>query len=263
VRGGIGSLINALEAFALESGVEIRKNAAVERIKVIEGRAVGAVLADGSEIPARRVVSSLDPKRTFLELLDPIELDPTFVRSVRNIRMKGVCAKVNLALGELPDFRCLRGDGPHLRGTISIGPSLRYLERAYDDAKYGRISAEPYLEAFIPSLHDTSMAPPGQHVMSILVQYAPYHLREGVWDDARRDELGDIVVKTLAGYAPNIEAAILHRQILTPLDLESLFGLTEGNIYHGEMTLDRLLFMRPVPGWARYRAPIENQGAVE
>jgi phytoene dehydrogenase-like protein len=258
VRGGIGNLINALEAFALEHGVEIRKNAAVERIVVKEGRAVGAVLADGSEVPARRVVSSLDPKRTFLELLDPRELEPNFLRSVRNIRMKGVCAKVNLALGELPDFRCLRGDGPHLRGLISISPSLRYLERAHDDAKYGRISAEPYLEAFVPSLHDPSVAPPGQHVMSILVQYAPYHLRDGAWDDAKRDELGDIVVKTLADYAPNIEAAILHRQILTPLDLESLFGLTEGNIYHGEMTLDGLFFMRPVPGWARYRAPIDS-----
>jgi phytoene dehydrogenase-like protein len=258
VRGGIGNLINALEAFALERGVEIRKGAAVGRIMVKEGRAVGVVLADGSEIPARRVVSGLDPKRTFLELVDPIELDPYFVRSVRNIPMKGICAKVNLALGELPAFRSLRGDGPHLRGTISIGPSLRYLERAYDDAKYGRISAEPYIEAFIPSLHDPGMAPHGQHVMSLLVQYAPYHRKDGVWDDSKRDELGDIAVKTLAGYAPNIEAAILHRQVLTPLDLESLFGLTEGNIYHGEMTLDRLFFMRPIPGWARYRAPIEN-----
>ncbi|MGD8697828.1 MAG: NAD(P)/FAD-dependent oxidoreductase [Gemmatimonadales bacterium] len=258
VRGGLGNLINALEAFALERGVEIRKNAAVERILVKEGRAVGVVLADGSEVSARRVVSSLDPKRTFLGLLDPMELDPEFARAVRNIRMKGICAKVNLALGVLPEFRSLPSDGPHLGGLISIGPSLRYLERAYDDAKYGCISAEPYLEAFIPSLHDPGMAPPGQHVMSILVQYAPYHLREGSWDEVQREELGDIVVKTLAGYAPNIEAAILHRQVLTPLDLESRFGLTEGNIYHGEMTLDRLFFMRPVAGWARYRAPIEN-----
>ena len=258
VRGGIGNLINALEAFALERGVEIRKSASVERIMVQEGRAVGAVLSDGSEIPARRVVSSVDPKRTFLRLLDPIQLDPNFVRSVRSIRMKGVCAKVNFALGELPNFRSLRGDGSHLGGTISIAPSLRYLERAYDDAKYGRVSAEPYLEAFIPSLHDPGMAPPGRHVMSILVQYAPYHLRDGAWDVAKRAELGDNVVKTLAAYAPNIEAANLHRQILTPVDLESLFGLTEGNIYHGEMTLDRLFFLRPVPGWARHRTPIDN-----
>jgi phytoene dehydrogenase-like protein len=258
VRGGIGNLINALEAFALERGVEIRKNTPVERIIVKEGLATGVGLADGSEILARRVVSCLDPKRTFLGLIDPIELDPDFIRSVRNIPMKGVCAKVNLALGELPNFRSLPDDGPHLRGTISIGPSLRYLERAYDDAKYGRISTEPYIEAFIPSLHDPGMAPPGKHVMSLLVQYAPYHRRDGVWDDAQRDELGDIALKTLAGYAPNIEAAVLHRQILTPVDLESRFGLTEGNIYHGEMTLDRLFFMRPVPGWARYRTPISN-----
>jgi len=258
VRGGIGNLIGALQAFALERGVEIRKNASVERILVKEGRATGVVLADGSEIPARRVVSSLDPKRTFLGLLDPIELAPDFVRSVRNIPMKGVCAKVNLALGELPDFRSLPADGPHLRGTISISPSLRYLECAYDDAKYGRVSAEPYVEAFIPSLHDPGMAPPGKHVMSLLVQYAPYYRRDGAWDDTRREELGDLAVKTLAGYAPNIEAAVLHRQVLTPVDLESRFGLTEGNIYHGEMTLDRLFFMRPVPGWARYRAPIDN-----
>lgn len=258
VRGGIGNLIKALEAFALESGAEIRKNATVERIAVEEGRAGGVVLADGDEIAARRVVSSLDPKRTFLQLLDPTTLDPNFLRAVRNIRMNGVCAKVNLALSELPDFRCLPGDGPHLRGLISISPSLRYLERAYDDAKYGRISAEPYLEAFIPSLHDAGMAPPGQHVMSILVQYAPYHLKSRSWDDAMRAELGDAVVKTLASYAPNIEAAILHRQVFTPLDLEADFGLTEGNIYHGEMTLDQLFLLRPVPGWARYRAPIDN-----
>ncbi|MGD8867361.1 MAG: NAD(P)/FAD-dependent oxidoreductase [Gemmatimonadales bacterium] len=258
VRGGIGNLINALEAFALESGAEIRKNAAVERIAVKEGRAVAVVLADGNELAARRIVSSLDPKRTFLQLLDPTTLDPNFLHAVRNVRMKGVCAKVNLALSELPDFSCLPGDGPHLRGLISVSPNLRYLERAYDDAKYGRISAEPYLEAFIPSLHDAGMAPPGQHVMSILAQYAPYHLKSGAWDDAMRTELGDSVVKTLAVYAPNIETAILHRQVFSPLDLEAEFGLTEGNIYHGEMTLDQLFVMRPVPGWARYRTPIAN-----
>jgi len=258
VRGGMGKFVDALQGFALERGAEIRKNSSVERIAVKEGRAEGVVLADGEEIPARRVVSSLDPKRTFLQLIDPVTLDPVFLRAVRNIRMRGVCAKVNLALGELPNFRCLPGDGPHLSGLISIGPSLRYLERAYDDAKYGRISAEPYLEAFIPSIHDSGMAPPGQHVMSVLVQYVPHHLRAGAWDDTKRNELGDLVVKTLAAYAPNAESAVLHRQVLTPLDLEATYGLTEGNIYHGEMTLDQLFLMRPVPGWARYRTPIDN-----
>jgi phytoene dehydrogenase-like protein len=258
VRGGTGNLARALEAFALESGVEIRRQAWAERILVEEDRAVGVTLANGEEIKARRVVSAVDPKRTFLELLDPVNLDPTFLRAVRNIKFKGICAKVNLALGELPNFSCLPGDGEHLRGLISISPSLRYLERAFDAAKYGRYSAEPYLEAAIPSLHDPSMAPPDKHVMSVYVQYAPYHLADGGWDDAKREDLGDVVTKTLASYAPNLESAILDRQVLTSLDLESMFGLTEGNIYHGEMTLDQLFFLRPVPGWSRYRAPVEN-----
>jgi phytoene dehydrogenase-like protein len=220
--------------------------------------ATGVALVDGEEIACRRVISNADPSRTFCGLLDPFNLDPEFVRRVHNIKFKGVVARVNLALGELPDFSCLPGDGPHLSGLISVSPSLKYLERAYDDAKYGELSNEPYLEAVIPSLTDPSLAPDGKHVMSILVQYAPYHLKDGEWDDAKREALGDRVVKTLAAYAPNIESAILHRQVLTPLDIEAVFGLTEGNIYHGEMTLDQLFFMRPVPGWARYSSPVEG-----
>jgi phytoene dehydrogenase-like protein len=258
LRGGTGNLIRALEAFALEAGAEIRRQAWADRILVEEDRAVGVALANGEEIMARRVVSAVDPKRTFLDLLDSVHLDPSFLRAVRNIKFKGICAKVNLALGELPNFSCLTGDGEHLRGLISISPTLHYLERAFDAAKYGRYSAEPYLEAVIPSLHDPGMAPPDQHVMSVFVQYAPYHLADGGWDDAKREDLGDIVTRTLAAYAPNLESAILHRQVLTSLDLESMFGLTEGNIYHGEMTLDQLFFLRPVPGWSRYRAPVEN-----
>jgi phytoene dehydrogenase-like protein len=256
VRGGVGKLSQALAEAARERGVEIRTSAGVERIAVKDGRVTGVVLEHGEEIGARRVVSGVDPRRTFLELLDPAHLDLSFVRRVRNIRFRGAVAKVNLALGELPDFTCLPGPGPHLNGVISISPSVEYLERAYDDAKHGDVSQAPYLEVVIPSLSDPAMAPEGKHVMSVLVQYAPYDLREGVWDEGRREALGDRVVETLAQYAPNLRSAVVHRQVLTPHDLETIFGLSEGNIYHGEMTLDQLLFMRPVPGWSRYRAPV-------
>jgi phytoene dehydrogenase-like protein len=256
VRGGMGALSSGLADIVRKRGAEIRTNAWVERILLKEGRAAGAQLVDGTEIEAERVVSNLDPKRTFIDLLDPIALDPNFARAVRNIRFRGAVARVNLALGELPSFACLPGDGPHLRGVICISPSLKYLERAFDHAKYGDFSEEPFLEALIPSLSDPGMAPEGKHAMSILVQYAPYHLREGIWDDAKREALGDKVVETLTQYAPNLESAIIGRQVLTPLDLEAVFGLTEGNIYHGEMTLDQLFFLRPVPGWSRYSTPI-------
>ncbi|HKZ86121.1 MAG TPA: NAD(P)/FAD-dependent oxidoreductase [Anaerolineae bacterium] len=257
-RGGIGNLANAIASAARQHGVEIRTGVEVARILVKDERATGVALANGDEIAAKRVVSALDPRRTFLGLIDPMRLEPAFVRAVQNIKYRGVTAKVNLALGELPKFKGL--DESSLRGLISIGPSIDYLERAYDDAKYGRVSSQPYLEAVIPSLSDPALAPAGRHVMSIRVQYAPYPRtrREGDWDDARREALGDTVVDTLAGYAPNLKSSILHRQVLTPLDLEERFGLTEGHLYHGEMTLDQILFMRPVPGWAQYRAPIDG-----
>lgn len=258
LRGGIGSLAKALEAAARENGVRITANSDVKRIVVADGRATGVVLVSGEEISARRVVSSVDPRRTFCDLLEPIHLDPSFLRAVRNIKYRGGVARVNLALGELPNFSSAPGEEAVLRGVISISPSLAYLERAYDDAKHGELSREPYLEASIPSLTDPGLAPAGKHVMTILVQYAPYHLKDGVWDEARREALGDRVVETLTRFAPNIESAILHRHVLTPLDLETTFGLTEGNIYHGEMTLDQLLFMRPLPGWHRYRTPISG-----
>jgi phytoene dehydrogenase-like protein len=164
---------------------------------------------------------------------------------------------VNLALGELPDFTCLPGRGPHLRGAISISPSIAYLERAYDDAKYGEISRRPYMDIVIPSMLDPAMAPPGKHVMSIFVQYAPYHVNGG-WTDARREALGDAVIDTLAGYAPNIKSAILHRQVVTPADIERVVGLSEGNIFQGELSLQQMFFLRPAPAWARYRTPIEG-----
>ncbi len=258
VRGGLGNLTRALAAAARQTGVEIRTGAEVEAITVEDGRATGVVLADGQQITASRVVSNADPGRTFLEYVDPLQLDTKFLRAVRNIRYKGACARVNLALGELPKFVDEPADGSHLRGAIAIAPGIEYLERAYDDAKYGRPSTAPYLEAIIPSVAEPELAPRGQHTMSVFVQYAPYHLEEGFWDSSRREALGDLVVRTLTRYAPNLESSVLQRQILTPLDLERTFGLTEGNIYHGEMTLDQLLIARPVPGWARYRTPIKS-----
>lgn len=258
VRGGMGNLAKALERFAGGSGAEIRTEAAVEQILAQDGRATGVVLAGGEEITASRVISSADPKRTFLQLLNPAHLDPSFVRAVRNIKFKGTCAKVLLALDELPRFACLPAGEEHLGGVISISRSLEYLERAYDDAKHGDFSKEPYLEVVVPTVTDSSLAPFGKHIMSVLVQYAPYRLEEGEWDSAKRTALGDRVVETLVQYAPNLGSAIVHREVLSPTDLEQRFALTEGNIYHGEMTLDQLYFMRPVPGWGRYRTPIEG-----
>jgi phytoene dehydrogenase-like protein len=256
-RGGMGSVSGALARAAESHGAEIRTRAPVARIEVKNDRACGVVLENGEEIQSAVIVSAVDPKRTFLKLVDPVHLDPEFVRRVGRIRMRGCSAKVNLALDALPNFTCLPGEGPHLRGAISISPTIDYLERAYDDAKYGGFSRNPYLDIVIPSTIDPTMAPPGKHVMSIFVQYAPYHLKEGNWPD-RREELGDTVVETLSRYAPNLKNIILHRQVLTPWDLEQEFGLTEGNIFHGELSLDQLFFMRPIAGWAQYRAPIKN-----
>lgn len=258
VRGGMGNLAGALAAAATQHGVEVRTNASVEHVIVENGRAMGVVLTNGDEIHAKTVVSNTDPRRTFSRLVHPSHLTSEFTRKIRNIKLKGTCAKVHLALSELPQFSGATENGSYLNGTISISPSLPYLERAFDDAKYGSVSSRPYLEAVIPSVTDPSVAPPGKHLMSVLMQYAPYHLKEGQWDAAKRDALGHAVIKTLAIYAPNIESAILHRHVLSPLDLEETFGLTEGNIYHGELTMDQVFFMRPVPECARYRTPIEG-----
>jgi phytoene dehydrogenase-like protein len=256
IMGGTGELARVLAEAGGRHGAQIRTGAGVERILVEDGKTVGVLLENGETIPSRLVVSSADPGRTLLGLVDPLDLDPVFLSKVRNIKYRGACAKVNLALGELPNFSSAPGDGPHLRAAISIGPDVEYLERAYDDAKYGSFSNQPYLEAFIPSLWDPSLAPEGSHVMSVLMQYAPYHLRDGAWDSAKREALGDTVVATLARYAPNLENAIIDRQVLTPADLEKRFGLTEGHIHHGDLTLDQTFLMRPVPGWSRYRTPI-------
>jgi phytoene dehydrogenase-like protein len=256
-RGGTGAISNAIADAAREAGVAVRSGAAVERIQVRNGRAKGVVLPNGDEIEAGLVLSSLDPHRTFLKLVERGALPESFLGEVRRYKLRGSSGKVNLALDGLPDFICLPGPGAHLRGAISISPSLDYMERAYDDAKYGDYSRRPYLDVVIPSLTDPSVAPPGKHVMSCFVQYAPYALREGTWDD-KREAFGDAVVDTLAEYAPNLKKIIRARQVLTPLDLEREWGLSEGNIFHGELSLEQLFFLRPVPGWARYRTPISG-----
>ena len=259
VRGGVGALPLALEAAAKSHGVEIRTGADVARIVTAAGKATGVELLNGQTIAARRIVSGVDPRRTLLDLCDPTRLDPDFVRAVRNVRYRGVRAKVNLALSGLPTFGAPGNDATAaLRGTITIAPTLDYLERAYDDAKYGRVSAHPHLEVRIPSIADPSLAPAGRHVMSIEMQYAPYALRDGAWDDRSREALGDRIVETLAAYAPDLPGLVLHRHVLTPRDIEETYSITEGHTYHGQLALDQILFMRPVAGWSRYRTPVEG-----
>ena len=205
------------------------------------------------------MLSSADPRVTFQGLLEPGTLDEGFMSDLARYKFRGSSGKVNLALDGLPDFTCLPGKGEHLRGAISFSPSVEYMERAYDDAKYGRFSARPYVDVIIPTLVDPAMAPPGKHVMSCFVQYAPYHLADGaVWDDAAREAFGDTVIDTIAERAPNIRDLIVGRQVLTPLDIERRIGLTEGNIFQGELSLEQLFFNRPVPGWARFRTPVEG-----
>ena len=257
-RGGTGAVSNAIAAAAVEFGAEIRTNAPVAQILSKNGRATGVALANGDEIHAKVVVSSVDPNLTFLKFMNERDLPSDFVDGVKRYKYRGCSGKVNLALDALPNFTCLPGTGPHLRGAISISPSIDYMERAYDDAKYGQFSSRPYMDMVIPSLTDPSVAPPGKHVMSCFVQYAPYHLKDGVWDDRQREAFGDAVIDTIAEYAPNIKDIILHRQVLTPLDIEREFGLTEGNIFQGELTLEQLFFLRPVPGYAQYATPIDR-----
>lgn len=254
--GMAGRMSQRLAEAAKKTGVETRTGAEVVRIVTKDGRAIGVALASGEEFFAAQVVSTVDPRRTMLGLVNPTELEPEYARAVQNIRYRGVQAKVNLALAEAPRFNLGGGGSEMLRGLISISPSLDYLERAYDDVKHGGVSKAPVLEAFIPTMSDPSLAPAGKHVMSIWMQYAPYRPKAGEWDAAGREALGDRVVDTLAAHAPNLRAAIVHRQVLTPRDLGDEYGATEGNLYHGEMGLDQILFMRPVPGWGHHGTPI-------
>jgi phytoene dehydrogenase-like protein len=256
-RGGMGTISRVIADAARHHGAEIRTQAAVERVIVKNNRACGVVLGSGEEFNANVIVSGVDPKRTFLKMIDSTDLDNQFLKQVSDFKIRGSSAKVNLALDTLPNFTSMPGKGPHLAGAISISPSLDYIERAYDDAKYGDFSRRPYMDIILPSVLDPSMAPPGKHVMSIFVQYAPYALKSGTWPE-QREAFGDTVIETLSEYAPNIKDIMLHRQVVTPWDLEQEFGLTEGNIFQGELTLDQLFFLRPVPGWAKYRTPIKN-----
>ena len=256
-RGGASSLGARLAQAARGFGAEVQTVKKVARIRTVDGSAVGVTLENGDELAARQVISTVDPRKTMLGMVDPTELAPEYTRALQNIRYRGVSAKVHLALSELPRFTGVDGNDQLLRGLISLSPNLNYLEKAYDDAKHGRVSTRPYLEAVIPSLEDPSMAPAGRHVMSIWMQYAPYRLT-GDWDSAAREALGDRVVEILAERAPNLKSAIIHREVLTPRDLSEKYGVTEGSLYHGEMGLDQILFMRPVPGWGHHRTPIEN-----
>jgi phytoene dehydrogenase-like protein len=256
-RGGTGAISNAIGDAAREAGVEIRKEAPVARILVTNGAVRGVVLENGEEIHAAAVSSSVDPNLTFLKFIDSRELPADFLEEVKRYKYRGSSGKVNLALDALPEFTCLPGVGRHLRGAISISPSTEYLERAYDQAKYGEYSRRPYIDMVIPSLTDPSVAPPGKHVLSCFVQYAPYKLSSGTWDE-QREAFGNTVIDTISEYAPNLKKIILGKQVLTPLDIERQTGLTEGNIFQGELSLEQLFFLRPVAGWARYRTPIRN-----
>ena len=259
-RGGMGALTSAMAAAAKQAGAEIRTGAEVKQILVKSGAVVGVALGSGEEISAKRVVSGADPQRTFLRLLDPGELPPTFAAKIRNYRCQGVAAKLNLALDSLPAFTALR-DSPEatsaLAARIHIGPGIDYLERAFDHSKYGEFSRAPYLDVSIPSVLDDSLAPAGKHVMSIHMQFAPYKLKRGDWAQSR-DALADTIIQTLAAYAPDLPAKILARQVITPADLEDTYALTGGHPSHGELALEQLFTMRPVLGWARYRAPVKH-----
>jgi phytoene dehydrogenase-like protein len=256
-RGGTGAIADAIARAAQSFGAEIRTDAPVSAVIVRNGRAVGVALENGDELTAEVVASSLDPKMTFLELIDPNQLPSAFVAEIRRFDTRGSSGKVNLALDGLPQLAVRPGPGRHLAGAISISPSIDYLERAYDDAKYGEFSRRPFIDAILPSVIDPGMAPPGKHVMSCFVQYAPYELREGTWDE-KRENFGDAVVDTLAQFFPNLKELILHRQVLTPLDIERTIGITQGNIFHGELSLSQLFFLRPATGYANYRTPIDN-----
>ena len=262
-RGGTGAISETIASAARAHGAEIRTDASVRQVLVRDGRVRGVALSNGNEILAPIVVSSLDPRRTFLDLVDRRELPDDLVSGVERYKFRGSSGKVNLALNGLPRFTCLERTGDEAlqvraaRGAFSISPSMDYLERAYDDAKYGEFSRHPYMDIVIPSMIDPGMAPPGKHVMSVFVQYAPYQLNGG-WTDQKREAFGDAVVDTIARYAPNIKSLIVGRQVLTPADIERITGLSEGNIFQGELALHQLFFLRPAAHWAKYRTPIDG-----
>ncbi|HYN10490.1 MAG TPA: NAD(P)/FAD-dependent oxidoreductase [Vicinamibacterales bacterium] len=278
-KGGTGRVSEAIASAAHAAGAEIKISAPVKNVLIENGQATGVVLENGDYYLGKTVLSSVDPRLTFMKMVGADKLPGEFVEDIQRYKFRGSSGKVNLSLDALPDFTCLPGRGPHLRGAISISPSVDYMERAYDDAKYGRYSRRPYVDIVIPSLTDPSVAPAGKHVMSCFVQYAPYHLRPAAgpvsaagapdngstppadaphpWD-VERDAFGETVIDAIAQFAPNIRNCIIDKQVLTPLDLEREFGLSEGNIFQGELTLEQLFFLRPAAGWADYRTPIKR-----
>jgi phytoene dehydrogenase-like protein len=256
-KGGTGGIAEAIASSARALGAEIRVEATVKQVIVKGGRAVGVALENGDEIHGRAVLSSADPFVTFLKFLDSKYLPDDLIHSIKKFRTRGSSGKVNIALSELPQFTALPGEGALHRGAISISPSIDYIERAYDDAKYGRFAREPYVDMIFPSMIDPDMAPPGKHVMSCFVQYAPYDL-EGGWDDAKREAFGETVISTIERYAPNIRRAIIGKQVLTPADTERIAGITGGNIFHGELLLHQLFFMRPSTRWSSFRTPVRG-----
>ncbi|PYX90329.1 MAG: amine oxidase [Acidobacteria bacterium] len=256
--GGTGAITQAMAAAAKQAGAEIRTDAEVKEVRVKDGAATGVILSNGEEIAAQAVISNADPKRTLLKLIDPTYLAPDFLQKLQNYRTPGTVAKLNFALYGLPNFTALKGaTNGALSSRIHIGPEIDYLERAFDDSKYGSFSQHPYLEVTIPTLTDPSLAPAGKHVMSVYMQYAPFKLKGTDWE-SQRSNLGEAVVKTLAQYAPDLPSLILDGQIITPKDLEDTYGLTGGHIFHGELSLDQFFTMRPLLDWARYRTPITN-----
>ena len=256
-KGGTGGIADAIARSARALGAEIRLNAPVQKVMVKGGRAVGVALENGDELYASAVLSSADPIVTFLKLLEPRYLPDDLIHAIKNYRTRGSSGKVNLALSELPSFTALPGQGALHRGAVSISPSIDYIERAYDDAKYGQFAKEPYVDIIFPSVIDPDMAPPGKHVMSCFVQYAPYDI-EGGWDDAKREAFGDAVISAIERYAPNIRGAIIGKQVITPVDIERITGITGGNIFHGELLLHQLFFMRPATKWAGFRTPVKG-----
>lgn len=255
--GGTGGISLSIARAAQAFGAEIRTEAGVKQLLLKGDQVQGVVLDSGEEIGARAVLSSADPYVTFKKLVPDGQLDPRLLDSLKHYKFRGSSGKVNMAVDRLPEFKCLPGMGKHLKGDISIAPSVEYLERAYDDAKYGNFSQRPFINVVVPTVSDPSMAPPGKHVISCFVQYAPYQLKDKNWDD-ERENFGDAVVDTLSEYVPGLKESILFRQVLTPLDMEREFGITEGNIFHGELSLEQMFFLRPIAAWARYRTPLQG-----
>jgi phytoene dehydrogenase-like protein len=258
VMGGMGAITQAMAAACLELGVDIRTDSPVARITVCKGKATGIELEDGGLIPARVVVSNADPKRTFLGLLDENDLPAEFVRSVKNIRMNGPSAKVNFVLGEEPRVQGMPADANAAqRALFTLVPSYSQAERCYNQSQEGLLPDDLWVDCVVASNVDDSLAPAGRHMMTCFVQYLPYQLAEGHWSD-RREELGDRVTAKIAEYAPNVPGAVIARKVFTPWDLEQTFGITEGNIFHGDVCMEQLLFMRPLPGWSHYRTPLSS-----